>query len=748
SYATHFDNLDARMQKALDGSWKIFGRVIAQQSLVTLSLGLDDIRRSSSTLAADGWVDRKVVNELTTAQEAFAKALEHNAATLERSQGTAWVADIRRNLELLEEDTRRLAAFHDASAPTLDGFQAGAQALGASLQAIAQSARVREARRTTAAVRIARAARATPQLEPVEISALRKALPAPPPPASPQAHKRLLIGALSVAVLLLVFVVCATTVRNIARPIRSFMKVTERVASGDLQVRFPLSGVRELDVLAEAFNRMAEKLAVAQAASREHQARLELSVDERTRELQHLALHDPLTGLPNRRQLLSHLESSLRQAQAAGSKVAVFFLDLDNFKNLNDSMGHALGDQVLRAVAQRLKEATGDGGFAARLGGDEFTIICESHSAEEVVSGVGEKLVAAFQRPLLIDGRELLVSASVGASVYPEHEHDPGALMRAADAALFQAKNLGRSRLSVFSRELLESAALKFQTEQGLRRAAEKGEWELLYQPEVRFDSLNVKLVEALMRWRLPDGRQIAPGEFLAVAEESGLITPINEWVLRSAIERCAAWFHGPWPAARVAVNITARQLLDTRFVPQLAELLGEYRLPPACIEMELTETVLQTGFGTIATLKQLRDLGVSVALDDFGTGYSSLASLEQLPLTRVKLDRSLIASIDCSARSLAIARAIIGLCASLGLEVTAEGVERPEQLALLLEFPNLTLQGYLIGLPLAAEAVADFVGLAPQQLQALLLSSSAAASAPPALTAATQPAKRRTATA
>jgi diguanylate cyclase (GGDEF)-like protein len=728
SYSTHFDNLDAQMQTALDNSWKIFGRVIARQSLVALGRALDDIRRSSSTLIGSRRVERATLDELAGAQSNFATALERNSTSLERSQAPGWMDDVRHNLSLLKDDTRQLAALYDAATPSLDAFQSNAQALEASLQSLAQSARVREARAVSA--RAPRHPQVAPrelaQLQTVQVSAVRKALPAltvAAPSPSPHTRVRLIIGALSVAVLLLVFVVSAATVRSIARPIRAFMKVTERLATGDLQVRFARSGVRELDVLAQAFNRMAEKLAVAQAVTLEHQAHLEFSVHERTRELQHLALHDPLTGLPNRRQLLSHLEASLREAEAAGSPVAVFFLDLDNFKNLNDSMGHAFGDQVLRAVAERLREASG-AGFAARLGGDEFTVICEGDSAQEMLSNIGEQLVAAFQKPLVIEGRELLVSASVGVSVYPQHERDPGALMRAADAALFQAKSLGRSRLSVFSHDLLENASVKFRTEQGLRRAVEKNELELLFQPEVRFDSLNVKLVEALLRWRLPDGRYAVPGEFLSVAEESGLITAINEWVLRMALERCAQWHHGPWPEARVAVNITARQLLDARFVLQLAELLTEYRLPPRCIEIELTETVLQTGPVTVQTLKQLREIGVSVALDDFGSGYSSLASLEQLPLTRVKLDRSLIASIDSSSRSLAIARAIIGLCAGLGLEVTAEGIERPEQLALLLAFPNLTLQGYLLAQPLHAEALPGFLAAAPQQLQALLLST------------------------
>jgi diguanylate cyclase (GGDEF)-like protein len=556
----------------------------------------------------------------------------------------------------------------------------------------------------------------------IHIEAVKRFLPPLPAPLPHTNRTRIVIAGISIAVLLLVFVLCAATVRSITRPIRSFMKVTERLATGDLKVRFASCGVRELDVLAGAFNRMAERLAVAQAATQEHQAHLELSVYERTRELQHLAEHDPLTGLPNRRQLLSHLEHALRTADNEHSRVAVFFLDLDNFKNLNDSMGHAFGDQALKAIGLRLKEAAGQAGFAARLGGDEFTVIFAGGGEVHELTAIGETLVSAFQTPFLVEGRELLVSASVGASVYPDHERDSSALMRAADAALFQAKSLGRSRLSVFSRELLENASVKFRTEQALRRAVERGEWELLFQPEVGFDTPKVKLVEALVRWRLPDGRHAAPAEFMAVAEESGLITAINEWVLRSAIERCAQWHHGPWPDARMAVNITATQLLDVRFVPQLLELLAEFRLPTTCIEMELTETVLQTGPGTIQTLKKLREAGVSVALDDFGCGYSSLASLEQLPLTRVKLDRSLIASIDRSSRSLAIARAIIGLCANLELDVTAEGIERPEQLGLLLAFPNLTMQGFLVAQPLNAHAVIDFVAQAPELLQSLLL--------------------------
>jgi diguanylate cyclase (GGDEF)-like protein len=478
------------------------------------------------------------------------------------------------------------------------------------------------------------------------------------------------------------------------------------------------------------YNAMAEKLRAAHTVTKEYQIELEVRVDERTRQLQHLAEHDPLTGLPNRRQLWTYLETAIRSAPR-DAQVAVFFLDLDNFKNINDSMGHAFGDLVLQGIAHRLREATGGpGGFASRLGGDEFTVVYGTPGGLADISRVGSELVSAFQRPMLIEGRELLVSISVGASVYPDHAQTPDALLRAADAALFSAKTSGRSRLGMFDREMLETASHKFQIEQGLRRAVDRGEFELHFQPEVSFDSLGTTVVEALLRWRLPDGQYVAPGEFLPVAEESGLITNINDWVLGSAIQYGALWHHGAWPDARVAVNVSARQLLDTHFVSRMRELLAEHRLPARCIEIELTETVLQTGPATIETLRELRQLGVSIALDDFGTGYSSLASLENLPLTRVKLDRSLIASIDTSERSLAIARAIIGLCENLHLEVTAEGIERQQQLALLLSHRSMSLQGFLLDRPMPAERVPHSISSMPQRLQGFLLDTHVSAPA------------------
>ena len=736
-YWERFENLDRRMKGSVDRSFKIFGRVIARQSLISLGRDLDDVRRRSEQLTPAGGYDPALLEGLAQSQLNFATTLKQNASNLANSQGEDWVKNLNEELAQVLSSREQLGSLDQQTTHALTNLEKDAEDLSGVARDVSETTRKRAAAANAAAAaatsaRIAAERKAAAAKAEAEATARAQAMqPAAPivpttttttTALQPAGSERTIIAVISAAVLVLLLLISVATVRSIVGPIRRFMLTTAQLANGDANARVGRGGIKELDTLALAFNQMADKLAAAQATTLEYQGQLEARVDERTRQLQHLAEHDSLTGLPNRRQLLSYLNITLKNAARDGTQVGVFFLDLDNFKNINDSMGHAFGDLVLQGIAQRLREATELGGFAARLGGDEFTVVQERAGSAEEVARAGGALVCAFQKPLLIQERELSISVSVGASVYPDDEVDAGALLRAADAALFHAKSLGRSRLCMFRVELLEAAALKFRIEQELRRAVDRGEFELLFQPEVNFDALDTKLVEALLRWRLPDGRHVSPADFLAVAEESGLIMNISDWVLRSAVQSAANWHYGPWPDVRIAVNVSARQLLDPRFVERLQGLLGEFQLPARCIEIELTENVLQTGPATIETLRQLRALGIASALDDFGTGYSSLASLEQLPLTRVKLDRSLIQSIDTSDRSLAIARAIVGLCGNLGLEVTAEGVERPEQLALLLAYPSICLQGYLICAPVGADEVPRTVGEMPQQLQSLLL--------------------------
>jgi diguanylate cyclase (GGDEF)-like protein len=735
-YSTCFEGLNGRVNAALEGAWTIFGRVVARQSVLQLRSDVDGLRRNSYALGSAVSDDAPEIASLLSSEAAAEKTLETNEKAFRRSQGDEWYTSMHDDLAHLTALSESLIQLnrqiHDRNQQLINETTSIAAMVPAKVEGLVVLAAPVK-RSAPAAVSVAHIDSApSPQSVP--------AAPAVPAPViethsvttnTPEAHhKRILVAWISGGVLLLLVCISFATVLSIVRPVRRLLNATARLAKGDSAIRVTRGGIKELDTLAVAFNAMADQLAAAQAANREYQQGLEVKVAERTYQLQELAEHDPLTGLPNRREFFVLLNGAIERARAESHIVGVFFLDIDNFKYINDSMGHAFGDRVLVSLAQRLQDNTRAFGFCARLGGDEFTIVYERAQSLEDIWAAGLAVVQAFQTPLAVDGRELIVSVSVGASVFPDHEQDAEALLRAADAALFRAKALGRSQLSMFTRELLEAASAKFTTEQGLRRAIERGEFELVFQPEVSVETLETALVEALIRWRMPDGSYATPGQFLSIAEESGLIMEISDWVLRSAIETAAHWHHGAWPEARVAINVSPRQLIDQRFVERLRELLREYRLPPRCIEIELTETVLQTGAATIETLKCLRAHGVAIALDDFGTGYSSLASLEQLPLTRIKLDRSLIAGIDSSPRSAAIARAIIGLCHGLGLEVTAEGVERREQFALLLGHRAMYLQGYLLAHPVSRDELLPVMADLSRRAEELLLTVRSSGSA------------------
>ena len=729
-YSTHFESLNARVKASMDGAWTIFGRVVARQSLLQLSAELDALRRSAAVLSSAESADTPEMAPWLSNERAAAQTLQSNEKGFRSSQGDQWYSSMREDLaqlDVLGESLIQLNEQLHVSGQGLSEEKTGLEAMIPAKVAapVVIAAPVKRSPPVAAGV--------TRAVAPASVEAANGAPTVAAPVVetrtvttqNPEARRqRVLVAWISGAVLVLLIGISLATVLSIVRPVGALLNATARVARGDSAIRVARGGIRELDTLAVAFNDMADQLTAAQHATREYQLALETKVAERTHQLQELAERDPLTGLPNRRELFVLLNAAIGRARAENYLLGVFFLDVDNFKYINDSMGHEFGDRVLVSLARRLQQTTAGFGYAARLGGDEFTIVCERAHSVDDIRRAGLQVVQAFQAPLAVDGRELIVSVSVGASIYPDHEQDAEALLRAADAALFRAKALGRSQLSVFTPELLAAASAKFTTEQGLRRAIERGEFELVFQPEVNVETMQTALVEALIRWRMPDGSYAMPGQFLAVAEESGLIMEISDWVLRSAIETASHWHHGSWPEARVAINVSPRQLIDQRFVDRLRALLQEYRLPARCIEIELTETVLQTGPATIENLKCLRAHGVAIALDDFGTGYSSLASLEQLPLTRIKLDRSLIAGIDTSPRSAAIARAIIGLCHGLGLEVTAEGVERPEQFALLLGHRAMYLQGYLLSHPVTRDELLPVMANLSRRMEELVLTS------------------------
>jgi len=690
-YSGLLTGMDIRVRTAIEQSWKSPARPGARE-LLEVRTQLDAVR---AAFAVRGAFDARELDTspLAGAERALSNALREREPVLRRSSGADWYHAMTSDaqaltilrVDLFKNEVRRMVA--------VDDFTGESRRLASLFPA------------------------ALPETMP-ESGPLQADVAAASVPAEETRSNRLLVAWVSALVLLMFLYLCFATIFSIVRPVRRLLAATNRLARGENARVVPTGGIRELDTLTAAFNSMSEQLAVARSSAREAQQALEAKVEERTRQLQELAEQDPLTGIANRRQLFDALNGALERARASGERVGVFFIDIDNFKTLNDSMGHPYGDRVLIAIARRLGAIARDQGFAARLGGDEFTVVQQNGSTVEAIQAFGTSIVHAFETPLEVDEREVIISVSVGGSVYPDHEREAEALLRAADAALFRAKAMGRSQLSMFTPELLVTASAKFAIEQRLRRAIQSDEFELFYQPLIDIETLEVPLVEALVRWRMPDGSYRSPDEFLAVAEESGLIMEISEWVLRTAICTAARWHRGGWPRARIAINVSPRQFLDYRFVSRIEELLREYELPAECLEIELTESVLQTGPQTIRTLDQLRAIGVAVALDDFGTGYSSLASLQRLPLSRVKLDRSLVAGIDDNVRSASIARATIGLCRGLGLEVTAEGVERIEQLAMLLPHRAISLQGYLFSRPVPANDLLPLLDRLPAQAE------------------------------
>ncbi len=692
-------SLDARITASLDRTSKTSGKALAREYIVDANRLLDEMGVQLVSFAVPQGFAVKDVRAMVRNEAALVSILRDNEPSILRVEGREWLDKMQRDIGRLGRLRELLVRMDRKREARIEEFSGSHGTLSAQI------------RKTSASFKTAKAFATARRQSDHALNVF----------SAHEERQRTLFAWLSVCILLLLLATSVNTVRSVVKPVRRLLAATQRLAQGAVDVAVPRGGIRELDQLAVSFNHMAEQLAVAKAVAREYHGELEARVAERTRQLQHLAEHDSLTRLPNRRQLLTHLDQSLRAAAARNELVGVLFLDLDHFKYVNDSMGHAFGDRVLQIIAERLRTAASSCGFTARLGGDEFTVVYERATDAAEIQRAGEALVLAFQEPLFVDGRELLMGLSAGASVYPNHGLEPEALLRAADAALFRAKASGRSQLSMFSPDLLEAAASKFATEQGLRRAVDRGEFELFFQPEVDIATLETALVESLLRWRLPNGAYAYPQDFLPVADDCGLIREIGDWVLQSAVMHAARWHRAEWPEVRVAVNVSSLQLLDKRFVDTVQELLTRHKLPPACIEIELTENVLQTGHHTVETLRELRAIGVGVALDDFGTGYSSLASLEQLPLTRVKLDRSLIASIDSSTRSQAIATAIISLCQSLGLEITAEGVENRAQLAWLIAHPSMYIQGYLLSRPVPAEHLLPEISGMPERMRMLL---------------------------
>jgi diguanylate cyclase (GGDEF)-like protein/PAS domain S-box-containing protein len=432
--------------------------------------------------------------------------------------------------------------------------------------------------------------------------------------------------------------------------------------------------------------------------------------------IQYLATHDALTGLPNRVIFSELLNHAIGAARRKGNSLALLFVDLDRFKVINDTLGHQAGDCLLKGVAAQLKRCVRAADVVARLGGDEFVVLLEEKADANAAQSVARKLLEALAQPIAVDGADCRVTASIGIAMFPEDGQDEGALMQAADIAMYHAKDEGKNNFQYFSAANQSRSLGKMAMEGHLRGALERHELYLDYQPKKSLRTGAITGVEALLRWRNPALGLVPPADFIPLAEETGLILPIGRYVLREACERAAAWRRAGLPPVRVAVNLSMRQLADPELPAQIAATLAQAGLPPGQLELEITESmVMSNPERMLALLTGIHDTGVQLSIDDFGTGYSSLGQLKRLPIDALKIDRSFIRDIPGDLEDEAIAEAIIAMARKLGLTVIAEGVETRAQQDFLVAHDCDEMQGYHLARPLP-----------PEELEALLRQSAA----------------------
>ncbi len=424
--------------------------------------------------------------------------------------------------------------------------------------------------------------------------------------------------------------------------------------------------------------------------------------------IRQLAHYDELTGLPNRALFQDRLDQALLHAQRNRTYTALMFIDLDNFKAINDSLGHLAGDELLREVADRLRDCVRAEDTIARMGGDEFTVLLSDLpnvvTAQRIAARQSRAILDALAQPVERGGHEMFTDGSIGVALYPRDASHAGDLVRCADTAMYAAKRAGKGRYQFFSERMDKQARLRLELENGMRRALQQGEFRVWFQPEVEAATGQHTGCEALVRWQRPDGRVVEPGEFIGVAEETGLIVPIGTWVLAEACRQGRRWLDAGHDPGRIAVNVSTRQLGTGDFVDEVDRALAESGLPPENLEIEVCERVFLGNLEeSCQVLGALRRRGITVAIDDFGTGYSSLGYLKQLPVDKLKIDRSFVREVEDDIEDQAIVRAVVDLASSFGLTVLAEGVESASQAALLRDCGCHELQGYWFGRPAPA---------------------------------------------
>ncbi|MEW8653880.1 MAG: EAL domain-containing protein [Candidatus Thiodiazotropha endolucinida] len=430
-------------------------------------------------------------------------------------------------------------------------------------------------------------------------------------------------------------------------------------------------------------------------------------IKEAQDQINFLAHHDALTRLPNRALFRERFDHALMHARRENASIALLFLDLDRFKTVNDTLGHPVGDQVLLEVSKRMNQIIRASDTLARLGGDEFVLLLEEKTDAQHAAVVARKLIDLFSRPMIIGEHELVVTASIGITLYPNDGDDPDKLIRHADRAMYEAKQQGRNTYRFFTQALTEGALERLMMENDLRRAVARNELILHYQPIVNLETRQLQGIEALVRWQHPEQGLIAPGLFIELAEEIGIIDEIGQWVLRAACTQLARWDRDGFKVPRISVNLSVQQIDREGLITMVSEELNSSGLSPERLELEVTESMLIRNPELSRTvLSELRTLGVKFAIDDFGTGYSSLAYLKLLPLDHLKIDQSFVRDIGKDANDEAIVRAIIAMSKSLGLESVAEGVEEAHQARFLQQAGSDLAQGYLYSRPLPADEI------------------------------------------
>lgn len=515
------------------------------------------------------------------------------------------------------------------------------------------------------------------------------------------------------AVLALAHFVLSRLHRFITDPILALSRTSEQISRlGDYSIRAKVNSSADIGMLARAFNSMLDRI-------EKRESELEAEIAERRSveaRLDRLAHYDPVTQLNNRHFFNARLEAVVERAQKFSERTVLMFIDLDNFKTVNDTLGHDIGDELLRLVSRRLSDALRFGDVISRIGGDEFAIILENVSQIGVATVVAEKCLSTLGAPIHIQGNDIHIGASIGISSYPDDAANMHELLKYADTAMYYAKNNGKNAYRMFTPTMQEDARKRFTIDNNLRRALERNEFLLHYQPQVDLRSGAITSVEALIRWVHPELGLISPADFIPVAEDTGVIVPIGEWVLREACRQLKRWHDdGHWIC--MAVNLSGRQLKEDGLVASVLDILREARVSPRWIELELTESMLMDASPDIMRrLRALRQAGIQLSIDDFGTGYSSMSYLKTFPVNSLKVDRSFVRDLPEDAEDAAITKAIIAMAKSLRMKIVAEGIETREQGEFLRAHGCDKAQGYFYSRPVAATQLGQL--LRQQQLQ------------------------------